>query len=86
MQYLGSSCSDMTAFRSKAGAMSFAILICSSYGEGGMRKVDYDEAQKLYDFICDNVELPNVEKDYQDSLCSLMDYVSSLSKKETVSE
>lgn len=51
-----------------------------------MRKVDYDEAQKLYDFICDNVELPNVEKDYQDALCSLMDYVSSLSKKENVSE
>lgn len=76
----------MTAFRSKAGAMSFAILICSSCGEGGMRKVDYDEAQKLYDFICNNVELPNVEKDYQDALCSLMDYVSSLSKKEAVSE
>ena len=53
----------MTAFKSKAGAMSFAILMSTTYCEGGKRSVDYDEAQKLYDFITKNVELPDVEKD-----------------------
>ena len=41
----------MTAFKSKAGAMSFAILMSSFIGENGTRKVDYDEAEKLYGFI-----------------------------------
>lgn len=53
----------MTAFNSKAGAMSFAILMSSSLGENGTRKVNYDEAKKLFDFITENVELPDVEKD-----------------------
>lgn len=70
MDLYGTSCSDMTAFKSKAGAMSFAILMSSSIGENGTRKVDYDEAQKLFDFICQNVELPDVEKDYYSSLLS----------------
>lgn len=53
----------MTAFNSKAGAMSFAILMSSSLGENGTRKVNYDEAKKLFDFITENVELPDVAKD-----------------------
>ena len=53
----------MTAFNSKAGAMSFAILMSSSLGENGTRQVNYDEAKKLFDFITENVALPDVEKD-----------------------
>ena len=62
----------MTAFNSKAGAMSFAILMSSFIGDNGMKKVDYDEAEKLYSFITKHVDLPNVEKDsYSDLMESL---------------
>lgn len=67
----------MTAFKSKAGAMSFAILMSSFIGENGTRKVDYDEAEKLYGFITEHVDLPNVEKD---SYAEMMSAVTGLAK------
>ena len=67
----------MTAFNSKAGAMSFAILMSSSIGENGTRKVDYDEAEKLYGFITEHVDLPNVEKD---CYAEMMSAVTGLAK------
>lgn len=53
----------MTAFKSKAGAMSFAILMNTTMTEAGARTINYDEAQKLFDFICASVNLPDVERD-----------------------
>ena len=67
----------MTAFNSKAGAMSFAILMSSFIGDNGMKKVDYDEAEKLYSFITEHVDLPNVEKD---SYAEMMSAVTGLAK------
>lgn len=63
----------MTVFKSKAGAMSFAIMMCTTIcAESGVRTVDYDEAQKLYDFINVNVNLPDVERDpYAEMIASL---------------
>ena len=55
--------SDMTVFKSKAGAMSFAILMNTTMTEAGARTINYDEAQKLFDFICASVNLPYVERD-----------------------
>ena len=72
MDMYGSCGSYMTAFNSKAGAMSFAILMSSSLGENGTRKVNYDEAKKLFDFITENVALPDVAKDsYSDMMGAL---------------
>ena len=67
----------MTAFNSKAGAMSFAILMSSFIGDNGMKKVDYDEAEKLYSFITEHVDLPNVEKD---GYAEMMSAVTGLAK------
>ena len=53
----------MTAFKSKAGAMFFAILMNTTMTEAGARTINYDEAQKLFDFICASVNLPDVERD-----------------------
>lgn len=54
----------MTVFKSKAGAISFAIMMCTTISaENGLRTVDYEGAQKLYDFITGNVNLPDVERD-----------------------
>lgn len=55
--------SDMTVFKSKAGAMSFAILMNTTINSEGQRVIDYDETQKLFDFICASVNLPDVERD-----------------------
>ena len=55
--------SDMTVFKSKAGAMSFAILMNTTMTEEGTRVINYDETQKLFDFICASVNLPDVERD-----------------------
>ena len=73
----GSCGSNMTAFNSKAGAMSFAILMSSSPGENGTRKVNYDEAKKLFDFITENVALPDVGKD---SYSEMMEALAGLAK------
>lgn len=53
----------MTVFKSKAGAMSFAILMNTTIGETGARVINYDETQKMFDFICASVNLPDVERD-----------------------
>lgn len=53
----------MTVFKSKAGAMSFAILMNTTINSEGQRVIDYDETQKLFDFICASVNLPDVERD-----------------------
>lgn len=53
----------MTVFKSKAGAMSFAILMNTTVNAEGCRMIDYDETQKLFDFICASVNLPDVERD-----------------------
>lgn len=49
---------------SKGSAISFAIVMCSSFSEKSKtRSVDYKKAQKLFDFICSNVKLPDVKPD-----------------------
>jgi hypothetical protein len=50
----------MNGFKSKADALKFAIEFTSSVIEN---KVNYDAAQELFDFICRNVPLPDVEPD-----------------------
>lgn len=44
--------------RNKADAMHFAINTTLHYTCGEGNKVDYEEAKKLFDFICENVEFP----------------------------
>lgn len=49
---------------SKGTAMYFAILMSSSYcGQSGTRRINYKKAKKLFDFICSNVDLPEVKPD-----------------------
>lgn len=77
MGYCVPSCGE-TAFKSKAGAISFAIMMSSSFGDNGTRKVDYDEALKLYDFILEHVDLPDVDHDsYSELLSSLAGLASA---------
>lgn len=76
MALYGTNGCDMTVFKSKAGAISFAIMMCTTISsENGLRTVNYEEAQKLYDFINGNVNLPDVERD---AYAEMMDCLPSL--------
>lgn len=58
----------------KADAMQFAILTTMQYKCGENSKVDYEEAEKLFNFICDHVEFPMDEtKKMTESILSMVE-------------
>lgn len=49
---------------SKASAVAYAIHLCTSFNEKSRTcSVDTKKAQKIYNFITANVQLPDVAKD-----------------------
>ena len=67
--------------RNKADAMHFAINTTLHYTCGEGNKVDYEEAEKLFNFFCDHVEFPEDDtKRMTDCVMSLLD--DFLSKKD----
>lgn len=58
----------MNSFRSKGDALKFAIEFTSSVLEN---KVNYDAAQELFDFICRNVPLPDVDPTKQPTFSTM---------------
>jgi hypothetical protein len=74
----------MRSFYSKAEAIQFAIEFTASSSMGG-RKVDLDAAKELFDFICKNVELPDVRVNPADGLMELVkEYIEMLAKVKEV--
>ena len=74
----------MRSFNSKAEALQFAIEFTASSSMGG-RKVEIEAAKELYDFICKNVELPNVRPNPADGLVEFAkEYVRKLAKDKGV--
>lgn len=58
----------------KADAMQFAILTTMQYKCGENSKVDYEEAEKLFNFICQHVEFPVDEtKKMTESILSMVE-------------
>ena len=68
--------------RNKADAMQFAINTTLQYRCGEGNKVDYEEAEKLFNFICDHVEFP--EDDTKRMTDGVMTMLESLLQKEVV--
>lgn len=56
---------------SKADAMHFAILATMSV-DGCKNAVNYEEAKKLFDFFCENVDFP------ADAATSMLDKLAGL--------
>jgi len=79
--------SSMQNFQSKADALHYAIEFTAIIDSGGGRKPDYEAAQELYDFICRNVQLPNVTpnplKEFVEHLKSNLVSTTLESKKNT---
>lgn len=63
------------SFKSKADAMKFAIEFTSTYDSSINRIPNYPAAQELFDFICKNVNLPDVE---QDKAAEFIDYAKTI--------
>ena len=70
----------MRSFNSKAEAIQFAIEFTASSSMGG-RRADLEAAKELYDFICKNVELPDVRPNPTDGLVEFAkEYIRKLAK------
>ena len=60
--------------RNKADAMHFAINTTLHHTCGEVNKVDYEEAEKLFNFFCDHVEFPEEEtKKTTDGIMSMLE-------------
>ena len=70
----------MNGFASKADALKYAIEFTASSSMGG-RKVELEAAKELFDFICKNVELPDVRPNPADGLLEFAkEYIEKLAK------
>lgn len=68
----------MRNFQSKAEALQFAIEFTACSSMGG-QKADLEAAKELYDFICKNVELPDVRPNPADGLVEFAkEYIEKL--------
>lgn len=79
---------NINNFSSKADALKFAIEFTSSSDMSGSRTFDKEKAKELFDFICKNVELPDVRPNPADGLVEFAkEYIEKLTKvKETCNE
>ena len=74
----------MRNFQSKAEALQFAIEFTTCSSMGG-QKADLEAAKELYDFICQNVELPDVRPNPADGLVEFAkEYIEKLTKDKGV--
>ena len=79
---LGISGSPMLSLKSKAEALKYAIEFTST-GEYPNRQYNMKKAKELFDFICENVKLPDVEVDQlSNSLSGFTSLMEKLSKKD----
>lgn len=53
---------------SKSTAMQYAIDVTTTYDEDGHKTFNLDLAKKVFDFICQNVDLPDVPKGLFDGM------------------
>lgn len=72
---------NINNFSSKADALKFAIEFTASSDMSGSRTFDKEKAQELFDFICKNVELPDVRVNAADGLVEFAkEYIEKLAK------
>ena len=76
---------NINKFESKSEALKFAIEFTADYTEDGTRKANLTAAQELFDFICKNVELPDVRPNPADGLVDFAkEYIRKLAKDKEI--
>ena len=68
-------------FQSKAEALKYAIEFTETVNISEPNTVNYEAAQELFNFICKNVELPDVKPNPADGLVEFAkEYIEKLAK------
>lgn len=76
---------SMNDLQSKADAIKYTIEFTEIVELHGSNRVNYDAAQELFDFICKNVELPDVRPNPADGLVDFAKkYIEKLAKDKGV--
>lgn len=76
----------MLSLKSKAEALKYAIEFTST-GEYPNRQYNMKKAKELFEFICENVQLPDVETDQlSNSLSGFTSLIEKLSEKNETSK
>lgn len=71
----------MNGFASKADALKYAIEFTATVNISAPNSPNYNAAQELFDFICKNVELPDVRVNPADGLVEFAkEYIEKLAK------
>lgn len=82
--FMGMPMPTMRNFQCKAEALQFAIEFTASASMGS-RLADLEAAKELYDFICKNVELPDVRPNPAEGLVEFAKkYIEKLAKDKGV--
>lgn len=68
----GTTYTSIQNFQSKADALHYAIEFTATLACDGGRKAEYAAAQELYDFICKNVQLPDVTPNPMDEISRML--------------
>lgn len=63
---------SMQNIQSKADALHYAIEFTATIDCAGCRKADFEAAKELYDFICRNVQLPDVAPNPMEEILNLL--------------
>lgn len=72
---------SMNNFQSKAEALKYAIEFTETVNISEPNTVNYEAAQELFNFICKNVELPDVHANPADGLVEFAkEYIAKLDK------
>lgn len=72
---------SMNDLQSKADAIKYAIEFTEIVELHGSNRVNYDAAQELFNFICKNVNLPDVKPNPADGLVEFAkEYIEKLTK------
>lgn len=81
--FMGLPMPTMRNFNSKAEAIQFAIEFTATVNISAPNSPNYNAAQELFDFICKNVELPDVKVNPADGLVEFAkEYIEKLANKE----
>jgi hypothetical protein len=76
---------SMNDLQSKADAIKYAIEFTEIVELHGSNRVNYEAAQELFDFICKNVELPDVRPNPADGLVEFAkEYIEKLAKDKEI--
>lgn len=79
--FMGLPMPTMRSFNSKAEAIQFAIEFTACYADG-CRIPNNEVAKELFNFICENVELPDIKPNPADGLVEFAKkYIEELVKR-----